>query len=210
MPRFRLLALAFSLVVILGLPARLSAEPLQITGGFLLLSGVQDIMSRGFMRTIRYDLSTEAFSFEWVDADTVTQQPLSPLFPRPTNITPAGSEVSQFGFVDAVSGLSILAAPSATPTPFFFSGHFRIVDESRTVVLFDDVLFGAGMASWRFAPGTAHVSEVRYEFSDAAPTPEPATLVLLGSGIAGVVLRQRRRRRGCAGPDRNQRQYGTT
>jgi hypothetical protein len=191
MRRFPLSAVLFSLTVVLALPARLAAEPLQITGGYLLLSGVQDIMSRGFMRTIAYDLQTESFSFAWTDSDFVTQRPLSPVFQRPTNITFAGDAAATFGFVDSVSDLTIVATPSLTPTPFSFSARFRLVDESRTVVFFDDVLFGSGMASWRWALGTANISEVRYEFSDAAPTPEPATLFLLGSGVVGLVMRRR-------------------
>jgi len=34
---------------------------------------------------------------------------------------------------------------------------------------------------------------VRYDFSDASAVPEPATLVLVGSGIVGCLLRRRQR-----------------
>lgn len=198
MPRFRQMAVASALVATLALPAAVAAEPLQITSGYLLITGVQDINSRGFLRGIEYRLVTEDFTFAWSEGDTTTQNPLAPVWPRPTYFTPTGAATFTMGFIADESAVRpVSATPSRTsPTPFTFSANFRIVDlEDRSLVLFDDVLFGSGMASWRYAPGTAHVSEVRYEFSDAAPTPEPTTLLLLGSGIAGALIRRRSARR---------------
>jgi hypothetical protein len=191
MSRCRQLALAFSLTAFFWWPAPAEAEPVQITSGHLTLGGVQDILSRGFFRSIVYDLESDAFRVQWADSDFLTQQPLSPRFNRPTNLLAPDGSWLLFGFLDFAT-LSITATPSMTPNAFSANGFFRIVDESGTI-LFNDGVFGFGTATWGFVPapgGGNVVYTVRYDFSDVAATPEPATLLLLGSGVA-VILRRR-------------------
>ena len=85
-------------------------------------------------------------------------------------------------------------------TRFTMSGTILVQniapDFQRTQVFAGDFI-GSGTATFTFgyiSPfiHTLELKSVNYQFQ---PTPEPATLILLGSGVAGLAARQRRRSR---------------
>jgi hypothetical protein len=91
--------------------------------------------------------------------------------------------------------------PARPTTSFRFEGTLLgFADPSRTgTPLFSTELIGGGTASVVFlnfanAPGL-HPDGYNYVFSDVSATPEPASLLLFGSGMAWLAVRRRGARR---------------
>lgn len=196
--RCRSLVVLFSLTAFLTAVRPAAADPIQIVSGFVSVGGVQDVLSRGFLRSIQYDFATDDFRLSGGEVDGPTQQILLPRLPHVAafNIAPTDGPNA---FIEA-GVFTVIGTPGTEPSPFQLSGRLTIVDMVTRATLFDDTVFGHGTATWLFVPdpfGEGHVlSGARYDFSQLAATPEPASMILLGTGVLGILTRRSMRRAG--------------
>ena len=90
----------------------------------------------------------------------------------------------------------------ALTAPFTFTGLFSFEERPGAPRVLN--LFGGGTATAVFTPsglsefpGALALQSIRYDFEpEAAPTPEPASMFLLVTGLAGVAAARRLRRSG--------------
>jgi hypothetical protein len=98
----------------------------------------------------------------------------APDLPPPFDVTMRSVPFVASGFLTAFDNIERTGIP-------FFSGAFS-GQGTATVTFFNEEGFGL-IAQF-----------VRYEFHEAAPTPEPATLFLIGTGLSAASAARRRRR----------------
>ena len=212
---------AMLLVACSVLPSVAGADPVRITGGFLSVDGLS---TPGPFQLIGDNVNLAGFSqsqtagptwcFPCEPGDTID---LGSRYLADFGGGTATVDGTHYPRV-LLAGPVIFSAPSITAPstpgaftvvrPFTFEATMRGLADynlptERTV--FEGLqLFGHGTvtASFEASPVSSEqpllftFDSVRYDFSAADPVPEPATLVLLGSGLAALAGRHHRRRRG--------------
>lgn len=210
--------LVLSLLAFCVCSAAVQAEPITVVAG----SAIVDPFA-GPGPTMYANLSGDAFSlsFIWRDAraqcifsfdcrsgDPVTLTTTLNSFP-PVHTPPAengafSGDLAYTGTLTFAGPTFVLPIPSEVPSAVDFSGPFtfggtlstyRVVGVFEPQLLSTNELVGAGNVTGRYiAIGnqTYGLNRLEYEFS--APTPEPGTLLLTGTGVAAASAIRRRRK----------------
>ena len=207
-----------TLVVVLGgltLPAPVRADPIAITSGFLSSTGLSNVgefqlNGAGFSVAGNTDMGNvrPAVCFP---CPAGTAVPLSSLFTGGLEIDGA-VVIDGNTFVGPTGAVFEFDAPAfvlpSTPAGisvrrlFTLTGSLTVFDERGESTVISRMLIGQGEVTAHFdynpnlgEPIAFEFRSIRYDFTEAAPVPEPVTMLLVGTGLGGVFLRHRSRRR---------------
>ena len=212
-------ALGLCVAAFLAVPPASSAEPIQITSGNLdttITGGPLTLAGEGFTfqgRVLHGVSPADAcrpclpggllsLDASWVGGDVRGDAVFNGIaYPDVGTERSLSAQVITFtgtaGVVPAIEG-----STASLTAPFTFSGWFSLNEVGLLPggnppppnVRAD--LFGAGMATvFLTRSDTVWVAtRATYQFEETDPIPEPGTMLLVGTALSGLALRQRRRR----------------